>query len=326
MFFLSVRSHLANCYAPVNMNATRRFFAQKIFALRVHAAKGYAYEDLFKAIMQRGYSDFRPIQPYGNLGDRKNDGYCPGTGRFYQVYSPATPEEKLKAASEKALEDFEGLKQHWNTDCPIKSYRFVFNDKYGGSIQPLEAALAAIARKHCIDAAPFLAKDLEDEAFRLSEAALQDVLGTIIPATDIEDADYEAIREVVNHVLNAGGPVSLDNLLATPALDEKIAFNGLSPSIGHLLSVGALQTGVIDDFFSNQSAHHKQTLRDHLAAIYQKERETSSGDPDRAFFAILAVLTPKASTMQLSVQQAALVVMAYFFEACDIFEAPDASS
>ena len=116
--------------------------------------------------------------------------------------------------------------------------------------------------------------------------------------------------------------------LIAPEFDEKIKFNGLSNRVGRLLGAAALQTDVVDDFFSNRSGTHRQDLRDHLAVIYAKERDATTDATSRAdliFFAILGAITPTSSSLKSAVQNAALVVMAYYFEACDIFEGPDAS-
>jgi len=312
------------------MDKTRRFFARIILELQLRRAQGYAFEDLFKAVMQRRYSDFRPIQPYGNLGDRKNDGYIPSSGTFFQLYAPKDPSEKLDYAATKAKDDFVGLKKYWHTKCPIQCYRFVFNDRYGGSVVPIEAALIEIAKKHSIDTRPFLCKDLEHEIFQLDLDLIQDVLGTIIPEPGVlGDADYYAVRDVVDHVLRTAAPVVPAGKLLTPEFQEKIKFNGLSERVGGLLSAAALQTDVVNDFFSNRSGTHRQDLRDHLAVVYANECNAAlaaGSAADLIFFAVLGAITPKSESMKAAIQNAALVVMAYYFEACDIFEGPNASA
>lgn len=312
------------------MDTMRRFFARHMLELQLRRAKGYAFEELFKAVMQRRYADFTPIQPYGNLGDRKNDGYIRTSGTFFQLYAPKDPDEKLGAAAKKAEGDFLGLKDYWHSKCPIKCYRFTFNDQYGGSVVPVEGALLAIAKAHSIDARPFLCKDLESEALQLSMDQLQDVLGTLIPESGLlRDADYYAVRDVVEHVLNTAAPIVPEGKLVAPEFDAKIKFNGLSDTIGRLLGAAALQTDVVDDFFSNRSGNHRQDLRDHLAVFYAKERARvgdGKSSADLVFVGILEAITPNSSKMKKAVQDAALVVMAYYFEACDIFEGSDASA
>ena len=309
------------------MDTTHRFFARIVLELQLRRAKGYAFESLFKAVMQRRYSDFTPIEPYGSLGDRKNDGYIPTSGTFFQLYAPKDPGGNLGTAAKKASDDFAALKKFWHAKCPIRCYRFVFNDHYGGSVVPIENALLKIANEHKIVARPFLCPELESEALQLGLDQLQDVLGMIIPDAGLRDsADYHAVRDVVDHVLKTAALIVPAGKLIAPEFDDKIKFNGLSDRVGHLLRAAALQTNVIDDFFSNRSGTHRQDLRDHLAVIYMKERDAAAAksSADLIFFAVLAAITPKSSSMKAAVQNAALIVMAYYFEACDVFEGPNA--
>ena len=71
--------------------------------------------------------------------------------------------------------DFQKLKKEWSEISKIKEYNFVFNDKYGGSIQLLERAISNLkANNPNIEFKLFLAKDLENVFFQLSET---DILG-----------------------------------------------------------------------------------------------------------------------------------------------------
>ena len=310
------------------MDLMQRFFAHAVLELRLRQSRGSAFEGLFKAVMQRRFAGFTPMEPYGSIGDRKNDGYVPETGTYYQLYAPKNPGDSVGAAAEKARHDFDGLKEFWHARCPIREYRFAFNDQFGGSVVPVETAMLDIAKAHGIAARPFLCKDVQAEALKLSVYELQDVLGTVFPEPGLlPDASYEAVRSVVEHVLNASAPVVPPGRLVAPELGEKIRFNGLSREIGSLLEAAALQSGVIDDYFSLRSGTYRQDLRDHLAAVYAGEREVAAGNgsgPDAIFVAVLQIITPRAERMAAAVQDAALVVMAYYFESCDIGEVPNA--
>ena len=306
----------------------QRFFARALLELRLRQSRGTAFEHLFVAVMQRRFAGFTPIEPFGSIGDRKNDGYVPATGTFYQLYAPKNPDESVGKAAQKAMRDFAELRRFWHARCPIREYRFTFNDHYGGSVVPLEAALLEIARVHGLTARPFLCKDVESEALQLPLYELQDVLGTVFPEPGLlPDANYEAVRSVVEHVLNAAAPSIPPGRLVAPGLDEKIRFNGLSRGIGLLLAAAALQSGVVDDYYSKRSGTYRQDLRDHLAALYAAERDAAAENgsgPDAVFVAVLGAVTPPADRMAAAVQNAALVVMAYYFESCDIGEVPDA--
>ena len=128
------------------MTHQEKALARKLFKLKVHENDGNAFEQLFTQIMNYAHSGFKQIKPQGQIGDRKNDGYVPSLGHYYQVYAPENPTAKQTQATAvtKAKDDFQGLIDAWHKTHPIKGYRFVFNDKYRGSFPTIEQDLADI--------------------------------------------------------------------------------------------------------------------------------------------------------------------------------------
>jgi len=320
------------------MDGVCKLIARKMFRLRVHEAKGTAYQQLLEKVMQYREPTFTPIKPHGNIGDRKNDGYIPATGTYFQVYAPENPDAARThiAAASKASDDFAGLKEYWDKSTPIQVFRFAYNDAYRGSPPPVEEAMAILRNTHQIDASTFLAKDLEAEAMQLDEDELVDVVHTPIPTSDLlPSIDFSVLREVIHHILGNNASITIASILQAPDFDDKIEFNGLSSGIAHLLNVGSYQSEAITDYFSKNSTYARQQVRDQLADLYTSSRErlNISGIPpedlgDLVFFDILERITPRIQNtvgdQNSYAQHAAIVVMAYYFEACDIFEGPDA--
>ena len=122
----------------------------------------------FSRVLQKKlFQDFRKIRPLGNKGDAGNDGDLKDFGGYYQVYAPITPKVNETTAAEKLKDDFQKLKEGWNEISKIKEYNFVFNDKYGGSVQPLEAMTTKLKSENpSIDFKLFLANDLENVFFQ----------------------------------------------------------------------------------------------------------------------------------------------------------------
>ena len=314
------------------MGPTQQYYASVMFENRVFRATGFDYENLFHEVMVLKHPGgaFVPIEPYGNVGDRKNDGYIPSNGEFYQVFAPKSPEDKLAAAAAKAKGDFAGLRKHWQAKCPIKRYRFVFNDGFTGSVAPLEDALLEIAATHGVEAGTFLTFELREIVLSLPDQDVFKVLRSIVPEPGfLPDADYAAIRDIVNYVLDSSEKLNGAAVLATPELIDKIKFNKLSSEVGEMLLGGSRQSNVVKDFFANRAGFHRQLLRNHLATIYAEEKASIKKRgkwPDRLFFRVLSRITPPSKIMEKAIQDAAIVVMAFYFEACDVFEAPHATS
>ena len=70
------------------MTQEEKQIAIYIFRNRVLEANGNSFEELFTLVMQSANPNFIQVKPQGQLGDKKNDGFDPNTGIFYQVYAP----------------------------------------------------------------------------------------------------------------------------------------------------------------------------------------------------------------------------------------------
>lgn len=312
------------------MDSNEKALARTIFIRKVHESDGQAFEDLFTTIMTRANANFTPIKPQGNIGDRKNDGYDPTQGRYYQVFAPEDINKSKSAAVKKVKDDFSGLKKYWDKICPIKEFYFVFNDKYKGSFPTIEEDLKSIKDEHNLDnAGVFISKHLEDHLFALPEDQIITIIGYIPDPSKIVLLDYSALNEVIGHILKNKKKIELDSILNVPDFNEKIEFNGLSSNTGALLKTGSFHIGLLEVYFAKNSTFIKQEVRDALNEIYlealTKDFEDNEGivKADLVFFDILYNATPHCADESLEgVQNATLVLMSYYFESCDIFEEP----
>jgi len=296
------------------------------------------FQNLFSEIMRYARPDFTPVKPQGREGDWKNDGHEPAAGRYYQVYAPEQFDEA--AAVKKLQEDFAGLLAKWGDAAVypngVQEFYFVFNDGYRitpGGYPTTIAALEKLRQKHGLKVCrPFLSKDLEDILLALPANKIIPILGFPPNPADIKVLLFPLIDEVIRHIVENTGPRSLQQTLNNPDFDEKIVFNGLAET-GHLLRDGAYRRGSLEDYFGSQSNFTRQDVRDHLNALYvESKTQWDNGAPacqsmpDRQLFFILERITPAPPEanprLVKELQDAALVVMAYFFEACDIFEEP----
>ena len=150
------------------MKLIDKHYLRMQFWNKVYQKNATEFQSFFEDIMQKASPDFQKIRPYGNQGDRGNDGYRPDKGIYYQAYSPQKPLEREAETVKKLKKDFETLKAHWNQISKIKTFYFVFNDKGLGVSIEIERALAELreANPH-ITFQKLLAKDLEDIFFTL---------------------------------------------------------------------------------------------------------------------------------------------------------------
>jgi len=301
--------------------------ARIMYRLKIHEAKGQAFEDLFIKIYQLAHPAFVPIKPQGKIGDRKNDGYDNTNGTYYQVYAPEDLSANAAEAVKKLKKDFEGLKKYWDTVTPVKSYYFVMNDRFLGSFPTIETDLSEIKRKYNLqNCGSKIAKHLEDTLFGLSDDKIFSVIGFIPAPDNISTLDYSVLNSVVRHIIEYTRTEGAPEILSAPDFAEKIKVNDLSPRVSSLLWSAGNQIGIFENYFEKNSNFSKQQIKNHLNRIYQgaKQREyppiqEGLTNSDYVFMEVLKISVPAQTQEYVN---ATLVVMAAFFESCDIFEEP----
>lgn len=312
------------------MNRDERAIARTLFKLKIYQADGQSFETLFTDIMGKLYPDFVSVKPQGQLGDRKNDGYDRKHGRYYQVFAPENINKSQSQAVKKLATDFKGLFAYWQPITPVKEFYFVFNDKYKGTFPSIEKDLSTLKQTyHLKQCASFLSKHLEDNFFSLADDEIISIVGHIPnPALITGQLDYSILNEVITHILNYKQQLSPQQTLTAPNFNQKITFNHLSPQIDRLLTVANYKSGSLENYFELNSNFTKQELRDKLNDLYNQAIKTTFENADDTtindlvFFDILKKTTPNDLAIT---QDAALVIMAYYFESCDIFEDPEQS-
>ncbi len=297
------------------MNVQEKTFARKLFQNKILKADGQIFEDIFSAIMYYAEADFQQIKPWGNIGDRKNDGYIKTKGIFYQVYAPEDIRKSYKNVLSKLKKDFYGLKTQWS---PVNEFYFVVNDKYKGVNADCEKIIKEIKISQNLNNAGFLiAKDIENTLFKLDDDQILSITGFIPDPAYIKHLDYSILNEVIGHImkltLNKNGKLRI----VLPNWNEKIKLNVLSESVSQLLSNGCFQLHSLDEYLKDNSDFLADSLRDKMNEVYSQEKENKSGD--ELFWAIVNSASPKAEQMY---QTSVIVIMSKYFETCDIFEEP----
>ena len=225
------------------MNIQEKFIAQMLFKLKIMQKEGYEFQNFFTSIMNKYDKEFSTIKTQGNLGDRKNDGYIPSKGIYYQVYAP----EKIdaKEAIDKIETDLAGLIEYWDSICKVKEYYFVINDKYKGVYPTINAKILEVRNKYNITAKLLLASQLEDIFFKLKDEEIAEVLGSII-TVPMQDLSFTSLNDVVEEIM--GLPYTSSEALISPAeMEEKISFNNLNNEIAIILNQHAIYTGQLEE-------------------------------------------------------------------------------
>jgi hypothetical protein len=299
----------------VKLTFYEKSLARTLFKLKIHESNGTAFERLFTDIMNYAYPDFQQIKPWGNIGDRKNDGYIKSKGIFYQVFAPEDIRLKYPEAVKKLVDDFSGLISQWS---PVNEFYFVINDKYDGVNADIEISMnKIITTNNLVDGKVVTAKDLENILFSLADDQIINIVGHIPDPSKIQ-LDFSILNEVIKYIMKLSLDQPLPPDIKMPDWDRKIVFNQLSKATAQRLNNGYLQVNNLQKYLENNSNFLADILRDKMNEIYLSERKMYSGD--ELFWAIVRKASPSNES---SYQVAVIVIMAKYFEACDIFERPD---
>ncbi|OQW93959.1 MAG: hypothetical protein BWK79_08365, partial [Beggiatoa sp. IS2] len=302
------------------------FWFRSLFKIKLYEASGESFQRLFQDIMSYRCPDFQSVAPY--QGDGGNDGWIPGEKRYFQVYGKkADSEQNLPYILKKAREDFEKLKNHWGM---IERYHFVYNDRFEGAPAPIGQTLLKLQKAHnLIEANVWVGAKLEQLFTELSRDQKEAILHSV-PADLPEFIDSRAVGEILSYLADKVSNFS-DLLTQTaPDFDEKIKINGLAGPVPNFLRSDSYQTQDVDDFLQRRDFGLKQAISEEMRALYQEscakipDREVKCGNL-RYVWMVEQLIPPKTKEHPHTFKVyrgAARVVLAKYFEACDIYEHP----
>lgn len=305
------------------MNREEKYIARLMLKNKLHECDKQSFEDLFVKVMMCANPDFKSVKPQGRIGDRKNDGFDKINGLYYQVYAPEDIRAREGSAIDKLQEDFTGLVDYWQKKgFSINKFHYVVNDKYKGVYPSLHVAAENLSKAHGIEIEVIQCKNVEDKVLELTEEKILDIVGFIPDPLDIQNVDFDTMSEVVGHLMNLPMPLTPVVIPANPNFEEKIRFNGLSTEVVQYLNAGRNQVFAVSEYFELNSRFVKDDLKEVFRAIYLRgsiEINESETKNDQLFFYIRNKACPKNT---LAVHSTVYILMAYYFEYCDIFETP----
>lgn len=307
------------------MNRDEKQISRIIFKNKIYENNGQNFEDFFVKILKKSNPSFQAVKAYGRIGDRKNDGFDRTTGTYYQVFAPENIEKQntIADAVNKLVEDFEGAFKHWNSICKINKFYYVVNDKYKGCPAPIHQKIIELDKEYTdIDFEIFTACDLEDVFINLDENNIIDVIG-FIPSLGLETLDYSVLNEAIEYILGCESNNSLDASYDVPDFNEKIQFNLLNVHIDRWLKSASYCIGDLNRYFKRNSNFVKKELRNKFNEFYIESKGKYKDDvDDYNNLRFIYILNKACPNNKRIVRDSVLVLMACFFESCDIFENP----
>lgn len=294
------------------LDASQRAHYGHRFEIEFLRAEGQAFEDLFTSIMQHRHpNDFQIVRSYGNLGDKKADGYLASEQTVFQCYGPRTT--KLSEMLSKINVDYAGALMHW--PGKLARWRFVHNDPAGLPADVVQLLIELNDDGNPVKVDELNYSGLRKVVFELQLDQLEALFGFAPSRSALDELDFEALRPVLE-------AISREEPSVTPPLTapsaEKLSHNDLSKDAAELLRQGRSRQGVVTEFFASYpdpdfGEEIAEGFRDRYAEL------KTSGTSADGIFTELQIF---AGGMEGSPsrQAAVLAVMSYFFDSCDIFE------
>ena len=259
-------------------------------------------------------ADFEIVRPYGKQGDWKCDGRQLSTGTIFQCYGPETPTDQKTIA--KINTDFVGALAKWPNF--IKRWVFVHNISEG---QPpaVNAHLDTLRAKYSTISFNIWAKsELYKWHTLLNEDQKRLMYGPVPNQQIANGLELQDLQPVID-VLERREPDPSTPLPPPPSV-EKLAKNKLSEEAAELLKLGRRKVRLVETYFDKVgSVELGEKIAEAFRTHYIQLKATQC-EPDQVF----SYLQKFAGvTGEPKRQVAAMAVMAYFFDRCDIFEDPD---
>ncbi len=280
-------------------------------------AKGSAFQDFFEKLMGLAYkADFMACRPWGNRGDRKNDGFLKSEKRLFQVYAPNEMNE-TKTIS-KIQEDFEGAKSYWGKH--FDKWVFIHNAVDGLPPHVHKVLLDFEKENPGITLEPWGLEELRVVFRLLTPKDMQSWFGYAPTAETKAGLGFKDLQVVLENLADQSAP-SIQAVRDVPR--RKIEANALSESVATLLKEGMSKAPLVEDFFRQW---HDATLGERTAKSFRAKYESLREDftPNQVFNE-LQTWSGGADRGTPEHELAVLTVMAYYFERCDIFEEPGSS-
>jgi hypothetical protein len=289
-------------------------FYEERFKSLFYRTKGTAFQEFFEQLMGLAYkSDFMACRPWGNRGDRKNDGYQTSSRTLFQVYAPYDMKEAK--CIKKINEDFEGAREYWGTY--LDRWCFVHNAYHGLPPHVIETLLELSSKNTEIEVKRWGLDELL-KVFRLLSP--EDKESWFGPAPSEETKATLTFKDIQVVLENIKGQNIEPDQVVRDVPRGKIEANALSDGVAVMLKAGMAKTFLVSQFYEQW---HDPTFGEEIAASFRAKYETLRDDltPNQVFEELQAwVGGDTRGTPQHEL--AVLTVLAYYFERCDIFEEP----
>ncbi len=296
------------------MDLQQAYYEQR-FEILFLKSKGNTFQEFFEKLMGLAYkADFMACRPWGNRGDRKNDGFLKSERQLFQVYAPN--EMKETNAINKITEDFDGAIKYWRTH--FGKWAFVHNADDGLPPHVQKVLLEFQQANRGISIESMGLEELRTVFRKISLEDKQTWLGLAPTAETKMRLGFSDLQPVLESL--AIQSVSL-NLEVKDVPQGKIEANALSESVTILIKEGMSKADLVRQFFDKW---YDPEFGDKIAKAFREQYNSLREKKltPNTVFSELQAWTGGEQRGTPEHELAVLTVLAYYFERCDIFKEP----
>lgn len=297
------------------MDPVSELFYTLNFRIAFLEKKGMAFQDWFVSLAGRAMgSDFEAVRPYGNQGDWKCDGRQLSTGTIFQCYAPEAATDQKTIA--KIDDDFAGALAKWPNF--IRAWTLVHND-YRGVPAAVASHLDTKRQSHPeIKFAIWAEPQLSALFNQLNADAKRSMFGAVPTQRQVDGLVLKDLEPVID-ALERRDPDPTEPLPPPPSA-RKLEKNELSPEAADFLRMGRRKVRLVETYFRKIGPVE---LGETIAEAFRRRYEqlTRLGlSTDQIFMYLQRYAGVHGEPRH---QVAAMAIIAYLFDNCDIFEDPD---
>lgn len=287
------------------------------FELACYQKDSDEYQNLFADIMEALHgTDFLRVRPWGNLGDKKNDGYLKSSRTLFQVYAPKSQSStKTKA---KINEDFHEALPYWKDH--FDNWIFVHNDYDGLGPDVAKLLLDLNSENENVSIDQWGPRRLLKKFEQLELTQKEAIVGSAPTTEDFVGLSYDQLGPVIRNVARSEAPPPTE---INPVPSDKVAINKLPDDVVSLLKLGTDKAPLVGAYFRD---HPDPMFGEDVASSFNsrylvlKSQDLVAG---AIFRELWLMARGNADRGDPSQEVAVLAVLTYLFETCDIYEASE---
>jgi len=298
------------------MDRIQQLYYEKDFRIAFLESKGDAFQHLFEKLMSKVHpNDFLACRPWGNVGDRKNDGYLPSERNLYQSYAPN--DMSAAEAIKKIEEDFYGAAKYWKKY--FDKWTFVHNAPDGRLGPHILEALNKLSQKNPHIKIGHCGYEEMLKKFRtLSQEDLESWFGLSLTMEANVNLGFADLAAVLKHISIT--PAPSPNIIKEVSRG-KIEANLLSQAVADFLKIGMQKSPLVAQFFNNwKNPNYGEEIAQAFHTQYEGLRDSIPPLHPDEIFGRLEVWAGGTDDITPTHKAAVLAVMAYLFDKCEIFE------